>query len=134
MTNTNSTPRGVLTALAATAIPIGAFALLLPETLLVEVKAAAAASSAVAMARTVGVLLLAVGTLNLMVRNHPPSPTLRVVLWADLLLQVLILPLDPLAYVEGAFGTAGAFVPNTVLHVVLIAWLAVQVRRARTWG
>ena len=43
---------------------------------------------------------------------------------ANLILQLGILPLDPLAYAMGVFTTLGSFVPNTVLHVMLASGFA----------
>jgi len=71
------------------------------------------------MARTVGILLITVGVLDFLVRDHEDSPTLRSVLIANLVLQVGIAPIDPSAYVSGVYGTLGSFVPNTILHVCL---------------
>jgi hypothetical protein len=81
------------------------------------------------MARTVGVLLLTIGALNFMVRDHEDSPTLRAVCIANLLLQLAIIPIDPLAYFNGVYTTLGAFVPNTVLHVGLACGFAYYLRR-----
>lgn len=124
-------PRHAFTLVVCTAGPIGLFAFFAPITLLVDVKAATAPGVAVAMARTVGVLLVAIAALNFLVRNHPPSPTLRAVVWTNLILQLLILPLDPLAFAEGTYGSLGAFVPNTLLHLGLIALFAHQLLRTR---
>lgn len=108
-----------LTFVAAGALAIGSVAAFAPEFLLAEVKQVAPEPVALVMARTVGVLLLTVGALNAMVRTHRWSPTLRAVLVADLLLQVLIVPIDPLAFLSGTFQTLGSFLPNTLLHVVV---------------
>jgi hypothetical protein len=64
-------------------------------------------------------LLLFAGSLSLMVRGDPPSPTLRAVLIANAALQLMLLPIDPMAYAQGAFTTLGSFLPNLVLHSTL---------------
>lgn len=98
---------------------IGGLALSAPEVLLTNVKHAAPSAAASVMARTVGILLVSVGVLDFLIRDHEDSPTLRAVLSANLFLQVGILPIDPIAYVSGAYRQLGSFVPNTVLHVLL---------------
>ena len=119
-----------LTFVGIVAVAISAFALVAPAVLLEHVKHAEATASAQVMARTVGVLLLSVGALNLMVRRHPDSPTMRSVLWANLLLQLAILPIDPIAWAIGAFDGLDSFVPNTILHFVLAAGFAGLLFRA----
>jgi len=110
-----------LTIVALVATSIGGVALLIPGPFLREVKAAAPSDTANVMARTVGILLVTVGVLNFLVRDHEDSPTLRAVCIANLFLQVGIMPIDPLAYFNGVYKSLGAFVPNTALHLVLAA-------------
>ena len=117
-----------LTFTSASAFAIGLLAIVGPGVLLEDVKHAQANPVALVMTRTVGVLLIAMAVLTFSVRHHPSSETLRSVLLANLVLQVGILPIDPIAYATGAFSTLGSFLPNTLLHIVLIAgfayWLA----------
>ena len=108
-----------LTMSSITVLLVGCFALAAPEVLLTNVKHAAPSEAANVMARTVGVLLVSVGVLNFLIRDHEDSPTLRAILIANFLLQLGILPIDPIAYASGAFRSLGSFVPNTVLHVLL---------------
>ncbi|MEM6995314.1 MAG: hypothetical protein AAF721_32695 [Myxococcota bacterium] len=123
-----------MTVVAIVATAIGLLALAAPQTLLVEVKHAAPNPAALVMARTAGVGFVAVGVLNFSVRGHADSPTLRAVLLANLVLQLAILPIDPIAYQQGTFRTLGSFVPNTVLHLLLAAGFAVFWLRSREAG
>jgi len=125
-----------LTVVSVVALAIGAFALTAPAVLIESVKHAPASGQANVMARTVGILLLTMGLLNFLVRDHEDSPTMRAVLMANLFLQVGIMPIDPLAYVNGIWFTYGSFVPNTVLHLLLASGfgyylLQMRTRRAR---
>jgi hypothetical protein len=113
------TRKTFLTIVSFVASAIGALALTAPGTLIEDVKHAPPSDTANVMARTVGVLILTMGVLNFLVRSHEDSPTLRAVLIANLVLQVGIMPVDPLAYFNGVYGTFGSFVPNTILHIVL---------------
>lgn len=110
-----------LTLAACVALLIGTIALFFPAILLVEMKASTPNAVAIVMARTVGALLLSFGALNFMIRNDEPSKTLSKVLLANIILQAIILPIDPLAYFAGTYGSLGSFIPNTILHLVLIA-------------
>ena len=103
---------------------VGLFALLTPGTLIGAVKMAAPSDAANVMARTVGILLVTVGILNFLVRDHADSPTLRAIFKANLFLQIGILPIDPLAWMNGVYGTPGSFVPNTLIHVLLASGFA----------
>ena len=118
-----------LTLVAIVATAVGGFALVAPATLLETVKHAQPSNAANVMARTVGILLLTVGILNFLVRAHDDSPTLRAVLVANLVLQLGILPIDPIAYAHGVYATLGSFAPNTLLHVLLAAGFIYQLAR-----
>jgi hypothetical protein len=120
-----------LTVAAIIALTIGAIATIAPGFLLTVMKGAEATPAAIVMARTTGVLLLATGLLAAMVRNHPPSPTLRAVLIANATLQVLLLPIDPYAWATGAFTTLGSFLPNLILHSLLAAGFVISVIKMR---
>jgi hypothetical protein len=118
----------LLTITGVAALSVGALALIAPAILIEQVKVAPPSASANVMARTVGVLLICVGLLDLLVRRHPDSPTLRTILAVNLVQQLALLPIDPLAFAAGTFTTLGSFVPNTVLHVLLAAAFARQLR------
>lgn len=119
-----------LTLHALVALVIGALAILAPGHLIEEVKQAHTSPAAEVMGRTVGVLIASMGILAFSVRSHGDSPTMRSVLWANLLLQLAILPIDPLAYYDGTFHTLGSFVPNTIVHLVLAAGFVFYLRKA----
>lgn len=114
------TRKTFLTFAAIVALTIGSVAAFLPATLLVDMKFAEPTDSGLVMARTAGVFLLSFGVLNFLSRGHETSPTMVSLLLANALLQLLILPVDPLAYVFGVYGSVMSFVPNTILHVVLL--------------
>jgi hypothetical protein len=109
-----------LTLAGMIALGVGAIAAMTPEFLLTVMKGATATPAALVMVRTTGVLLVFAGVLSLLVRHHPPSPTLRSVLIANACLQAMLLPIDPLAWASGAFSTIGSFLPNLVLHSALL--------------
>ena len=121
--------RTFLTIVAISASSIGVVTLLIPGPFLEQVKAALPSETANVMARTVGIPLLTIGVLDFMVRDHEDSPTLRAVFIANLLLQIGIIPIDPLAYFSGVYTTLGAFVPNTVLHLALAGGFAYYLTR-----
>jgi hypothetical protein len=111
--------KAFLTVTSIIVLVIGMFALIVPGVLITRVKVAAPSETANVMARTVGILLITVGVLDFLVRDHADSPTLRSILIANLVLQIGIMPIDPSAYATGVFQTVGSFAPNTVLHVLL---------------
>lgn len=114
------------------ALLIGFFALIFPNLLLTQAKMALPSEAANVMARTTGVLLITVGVLNFLIRNDEDSPTIRSILIADLILQLSLLPIDPLAYKAGIFHTWSSFLPNTILHLILaggFAYYLVQINK-----
>lgn len=114
------TRKTFLTFASVIALGIGSIAAFLPQVLLVDMKYAVLSDTGLVMARTAGVFLLSFGVLNFLVRSDPTSPTMVSLLLANALLQLLILPVDPMAYALGVYGSVLSFLPNTVLHVGLL--------------
>lgn len=126
-----------LTIAALIACTIGAIAAFLPTTLLVDMKYANPTDTGLVMARTAGVFLLSFGILNFLVRKDATSPTMVSLLLANAVLQLLILPVDPLAYAFGIYGSVMSFIPNTILHVFLLGgflyfWRAANLSLAKS--
>lgn len=124
-----------LTIASLIALAIGALATAAPDVLLGQVKMAVPNPAALVMARTAGVLLLFAGLVAWLVRDHGDSPTMAALLKANVALQLMIIPIDPLAYVNGTFHTLGSFVPNTLIHIGLASgffyyWRQVEKRLA----
>ncbi len=123
-------PRNIfLTITAFIACSIGSFALLAPGVLIEFAKHAEPSASADVMARTVGILLITIGCLNFLVRNDPDSPTMRSILIANIILQLGIMPIDPHAYWIGVFAEKSAFIPNTILHIVMLLGFIFYLRK-----
>jgi len=125
------TRKTFLTLHAVVALLVGAVALSAPGYLIAGVKQAQTSPAAEVMGRTVGVLIATMGVLALSVRSHGDSPTMRSVLWANLLLQLAILPIDPIAYLAGTFHSLGSFLPNTLLHLALASGFVFYLRDMR---
>ena len=122
-----------LTMVACVALAVGSVALLGPGVFLETGKGALPSETAKVMMREVGVLLVAVGLLGWLVRDHPDSPTLRAILVANAVLQVGIFPIEIVAYQRGVFPLLSGIVPNSVFHVLAaagFAYFAAKVERA----
>lgn len=124
-----------LTIAALIALAIGGLSTIAPNVLLSQVKMATPNPAALVMGRTAGVLLLFAGLIAWLVRDHADSPTLAAVLKANVVLQLMIIPIDPLAYLDGTFRTLGSFAPNTLVHLFLVSgfyfhWRRVEKRLA----
>lgn len=122
-----------LTIVACVALAVGSVALLGPGVFLETGKGALPSEAAKVMMREVGVLLVAVGLLGWLVRDHPDSPTLRAILVANAVLQVGIFPIEIVAYQRGVFPLLSGIVPNNVFHVLAaagFAYFAAKVERA----
>jgi hypothetical protein len=118
------TRKTFLTITSLVALTIGAVVLTMPGSFIASVKGTDGAGAASVMARTVGILLVAIGLLDFLVRGHGDGPTMRAILATNLFLQLGILPIDPLAYATGTYPTLVSFVPNTALHVLLAGGFA----------
>jgi hypothetical protein len=107
-----------LTIAAIIALAVGSMAFLLPATVLAS-KGIVLNTGAEVWMREVGVLLIGLGILVLMVRNHADSPTLRAVLIANMLVQLGLLPIEITAYAQGVIPDITGIIPNSVVHVIL---------------
>jgi hypothetical protein len=108
-----------LTVAGAVALAVGAVALFFPAALLAS-KGVTSAAANVWM-REVGVLLIAIGVMALLVRNHADSPTLRAFFIGNVIVQLALLPIELLAYRDGVITLLSGIVPNSILHVLLAA-------------
>jgi len=103
------------------ALAIGTFALLAPEILLAS-KGVSSAAANVWM-QEVGVMLIAVGILAVMVRHHEDSPTLKAILFCNVVIQVGLFAIEAFAYRNGTITLLSGIVPNLILHVCLAVGL-----------
>jgi hypothetical protein len=117
-----------LTIAATIAMAVGATALLAPDTMLASKGVTANAAASVWM-REVGAILVAIGAMAWAVRHHPDSPTLRAFLFGNALLQVLLLPIEVIAFVYGPITLVWGIVPNTALHMALATGFFVFAQR-----
>ena len=119
-----------LTAAASVACLVGAVALLMPQ-LLLESKGIAANPAANIWMREVGALLTAAGVVAFLVRHADNSPPLQAVFAGNIVLQLGLLPIEPLVYANGIITRLSGIIPNTMLHVVLAAGFAFYLVRMR---
>lgn len=119
-----------LTLAAAIALCVGTVAVMFPAALLASKGTVPSAAADVWM-REVGVLLVCTGVVAGLVRSHADSPTMRVLMLGNLLVQLGLLATEVLACVQGVITDLSGLVPNAVLHVVLATGFAYYWRRAR---
>lgn len=116
---------------ACVALAVGSLALLAPATLL-EAKGTFPEPAALAMARTVGVLLVCLALLSALARRWTSHEARRGLFLTFAAVHLGLLPLDPLAYLSGTFQGLGSFVPNSLVHIALGLSFAVAARRHGT--
>ena len=100
------------------ALAVGLFALSAPE-LLLQSKGVDVNAGTTIWVREVGVMLIAVGITVFMVRNHADSSTLKAVLVGNVVVQLGLLVIEPLAYSAGIITKLAGIAPNTMIHVLL---------------
>jgi hypothetical protein len=120
-----------LSVVGSIALLVGAVALVFPLQLLAS-KGAAATPATVVWVREVGVNILALGLVAVLVRGHPPSPTLRAFLVGNAVVQWGLFPIELGAWTQGVLTELPGIVPNTVLHAVLGTAFAVLAWRMRS--
>lgn len=107
-----------MTVASLVALAVGTVATAFPQVLLAS-KGVDLSPPVIVWVRQVGVLLLAVGGMAFGMRRHPDSPTLRVFLLGNGVHQLMLAPIEVLAFRDGTITRLSGIVPNTVLHVLL---------------
>lgn len=74
--------------------------------------------------REVGVLLVCIGVIAGLVRKHADSPTMRVLMLGNLLVQLGLLATEVLAYANGVITKLSGVMPNSILHLLLATGFA----------
>ncbi|MBK6688050.1 MAG: hypothetical protein IPG45_26480 [Deltaproteobacteria bacterium] len=109
-----------LTIAGGIALLVGGIASLAPEWVLLG-KGVPIEAAVLVWVREVGVAILAIGGMSLALRRHADSPALRVFLLGNAAHQVMLAPIEVVAYLDGTIPKLGGILPNTVLHVLLAA-------------
>lgn len=107
-----------LTIAGGIALLVGTIASVAPAWVLLG-KGVAPEAAVLVWVREVGVAILATGGMSLALRHHPASPTLRVFFLGNAAHQVMLAPIEVVAYLDGTIPKLSGIVPNTILHVVL---------------
>ena len=110
--------KAFLTMSSLIALAVGLFALCAPE-LLLQSKGVDVNAGTTIWVREVGMMLIAVGITVFMVRNHADSSTLKAVLVGNVVVQLGLLVIEPLAYSAGIITKLAGMAPNTMIHVLL---------------
>ena len=107
-----------LTLASFIALAVGAMALAFPTALL-DSKGVIPHAGTVVWLREMGAVLIATGVTAFLLRRCEGGPALRAWLVGQALLQLALLPIEPLAYIQGTVTKLSGIVPNTLLHVLL---------------
>jgi hypothetical protein len=102
------------------AIVVGLCALLFPSALL-DSKGVTPGAAINVWVSEVGILLIATGITAFLIRGHADSATLKAVFVGNIILQLGLLSIEPLAYANGIITKLSGIIPNTILHLVLAA-------------
>lgn len=113
------------------AVCVGIFALTMPDVLL-ESKGVAANAGANVWVREVGLVLISIGVMAFLMKGHANSPSLRVFLMGNAILQLGLLPIEIAALAQGVITKASGIVPNSILHVLLACGFAYYAVGCRT--
>ena len=115
--------KAFLTLAAAIALGVGSAAVFFPGALLAS-KGTVPSAAADLWMREVGVLLVCIGVVAALVRSHADSPTLRVLMLGNLLVQLGLLVTEVVGYAHGVLTLLSGVLPNSVLHLVLATGFA----------
>jgi hypothetical protein len=110
--------RTFITATSIIALVVGLLALALPSAVLAA-KGVAPSPAAGIWVREVGALLIALGTMGLLVRSEPDSRALRAFLVCSAIVHLGLFPIEIAAYLQGIITRLDGIAPNTALHAVV---------------
>ena len=113
------------------ALLVGLFAGAFPEVLLAS-KGVAVSDAAIVWVRQVGVALIGIGAIAFAIRKHADSETMRAFLLGNALHQLLLAPIEVIAYQQGIITKLEGIVPNTIVHVMLASgflWFGLRVTK-----
>ncbi len=107
-----------LTFASMIALAVGAFALISPAMFL-ESKGITIGGAVNVWMREVGVLLISLGVVAFIVRDHEDSATLRALFIGNVIVQLGLLVIEPIAYSNGIITKLSGVVPNSLLNFCL---------------
>jgi hypothetical protein len=107
-----------LTVASSVALIVGGIATFYPSLLLIG-KGVFPGDSVKVWMTEVGILLIALGVVNFLIRKHPASPTLFALFLGNVLIQLGLLAVEVLAYTEGTITKIYGILPNGIIHVLL---------------
>lgn len=107
-----------LTIASVIALAVGTVAAVFPMAIL-ESKGVTPGAPVIVWIRQVGVAILGVGIVSFLIRGHAPSATVRAFLLVNAAHQLMLAPIEVVAFHEGTITKLSGIVPNTVLHVLL---------------
>lgn len=107
-----------LTFAALIALSVGLFAVVAPS-LLLENKGVVVTAATMIWVREVGVFLIALGVMSAFIRNHNDSPTMKAILFSNMLIQIGLFPLEIAGYFSGTISKISGILPNSALHLLL---------------
>lgn len=116
---------------ALIAVAVGGVALVAPD-LMLSSKGIEGNAAARVWMQELRAALLAAGATLWLVRNHDDSPTLQALLWGNAVLQLGLVPIEPIALAREVIPNTAGVVPNTVVHVVLAIGFIAYARAIRT--
>lgn len=74
--------------------------------------------SANVVLQATSVMLLSIGVMTFLSRNDEGSPALRGVLIGNIVMHIVALPIDWIAYQKGTFTQISGIIPGTVTHLI----------------
>lgn len=125
------TRKTFLTIASVIALAVGTIAALFPIAIL-ESKGVTPGAPVIVWIRQVGVAIVSVGLTSFLIRGHAPSATVRAFLFGNAAHQLMLAPIEVVAFVDGTITKLSGIVPNTVLHLLLATGFLFFASRERT--
>lgn len=125
------TRKTFLTIASVIALAVGTIAAFFPMAIL-ESKGVTPGAPVIVWIRQVGVAIVSVGLTSFLIRGHAPSATVRAFLFGNAAHQLMLAPIEVVAFVDGTITKLSGIVPNTVLHLLLATGFLFFASRERT--
>jgi len=107
-----------LTIASIIALLFGTFAVLFPGILL-QSKGVEPVKATVIWVIEVGCLLIALGLIAFLCRKHDASPTMKVFLFGNIVIQLALAAIEIVAYFNNIITKLSGIIPNILIHIIL---------------
>jgi hypothetical protein len=78
-------------------------------------------SSTNVVLQVVSIFLICIGLITFLARKDSGSIALRAIIIGSIVMHIVLIPIDWIAYQQGTYITISGFLPGTIVHIIFAA-------------